>query len=516
MRNYILGGGVTGLSAGLSSGLPVFEAMSDPGGICSSYYVRPGESTRLAEAPVDGEAYRFEIGGGHWIFGGDPTILHFIRTVAPVKTYHRRSSVYFHDREVYVPYPIQNHLRFLGTEVVGNVLKELVRQPGSFQTMKEWMEQSFGPTLCDLFFFPFHDLYTAGLYTEIQPQDAYKSPVSLPSVIQGAFDEAPSAGYNVTFVYPEEGLNVLAQRMASLCDMRYGKRAVQIDVAKKEISFSDGTTTAYDTLLSTLPLNKMMTMTGLKVEAKQDPYTSCLVLNIGALRGERCPDDHWLYNMNTKSGFHRVGFYSNVDRSFLPVSFRPQNEAVSIYVERAFVGGGQKPSEQEIADYCKSVVAELQEWGFISEAQVVDPTWIDVAYTWSYPNSRWKQQAMAKLEEHGIFQVGRYGRWIFQGIADSIKDGFYTGASFKDVDAAQKSEFFLPAVTSATVPAAVVNPLGNGTTKTRATRNGATKNGTAKNGIAPTGANGTAKHGAVSKPLRTRKTGKAVVESAAD
>lgn len=132
--------------------------------------------------------------------------------------------------------------------------------------------------------------------------------------------------------------------------MRYGKRAVHIYVAKKEISFSDGTTTAYDTLLSTLPLNKMMTMTGLKVEAKQDPYTSCLVLNIGALRGERCPDDHWLYNMNTKSGFHRVGFYSNVDRSFLPVSFRPQNEAVSIYVARSFVGGGPKPSEQEIAD----------------------------------------------------------------------------------------------------------------------------------------------------------------------
>jgi len=270
------------------------------------------------------------------------------------------------------------------------------------------------------------------------------------------------------------------------------------------------------TLLSTLPLNKMMTMTGLKVEAKQDPYTSCLVLNIGALRGERCPDDHWLYNMNTKSGFHRVGFYSNVDRSFLPTSFRPQNEAVSIYVERAFVGGGQKPSEQEIADYCKSVVAELQEWGFISEAQVVDPTWIDVAYTWSYPNSRWKQQAMAKLEEHGIFQVGRYGRWIFQGIADSIKDGFYTGASFKDVDAAQKREFFIPALASATVPATVVNPVGNGTTKSRSTRNGATKNGTAKNGIAHPIANGATKHGATTKPLRTRKPGKALVESAAD
>ena len=42
MTSYILGGGITGLAAGLSSGLPVLEAAPEPGGICSSYYVRPG------------------------------------------------------------------------------------------------------------------------------------------------------------------------------------------------------------------------------------------------------------------------------------------------------------------------------------------------------------------------------------------------------------------------------------------------------------------------------------------
>ena len=36
----VLGAGMTGLGAGLS-GLPVFEAAEDPGGICSSYYMRP-------------------------------------------------------------------------------------------------------------------------------------------------------------------------------------------------------------------------------------------------------------------------------------------------------------------------------------------------------------------------------------------------------------------------------------------------------------------------------------------
>ena len=437
-KKYILGGGMTGLSAGLSSGLTVFEDSSDPGGICSSYYVRPGGSQRLAEAPPDGDAYRFEIGGGHWIFGGDPTVLHFIKNLAPVKSYSRRSAVYFAGRDLYVPYPLQNHLRSLGPEMVEQVLKELVQPRQPFQTMKEWLEQSFGPTLCREFFYSFHELYTAGLYKQIAPQDAYKSPVNLASVIRGAFSEAQPAGYNVTFVYPEDGLNALAQRIASMCDVRYDKRAISIDVSNKEVHFADGSALPYETLISTLPLNKVIEMAGLATEVEPDPYTSVLVLNIGAERGEKCPDEHWLYNPDTRAGFHRVGFYSNVDNSFLPQAARQKNEKVSIYVERAYVGGIAL-TDEEVKRYADEVVQELQAWGFIGRAEVVDPTWIDVAYTWSWPNSNWKPQALQQLQECGIYQVGRYARWIFQGIADSIRDGFFAGTSFRDTKQAYRA-----------------------------------------------------------------------------
>jgi len=77
------------------------------------------------------------------------------------------------------------------------------------------------------------------------------------------------------------------------------------------------------------------------------------------------------------------------------------------------------------------VVEELQDWGYIGNAEVVDPTWIDVAYTWAWPGSTWKAQALRLLEEHSVYMVGRYARWIFQGLADSIRDGFFTGACFK-------------------------------------------------------------------------------------
>jgi protoporphyrinogen oxidase len=433
MASFILGGGVTGLAAGYASGLPILEMAETPGGICSSYYLRSGSQALLSRLPDDAEAYHFERGGGHWIFGGDPFVLRLIEKLTPVKRYSRRSSVYFQDKNLYVPYPLQNHLRALDPDIATQALAEIALPAAPFSTLKEWLEQSFGATLCDLFFYPFHDLYTAGLYEKIAPQDAYKSPINFKAVAKGALQTVDPVGYNSTFIYPEAGLNTLAKQLANHCKIHYGQQVSLIDTEAKQIEFVDGSAQPYETLISTLPLNQMLALTQLELEEPADPYTSVLVLNIGAARGKACPDDHWLYNLKTQSGFHRVGFYSNVDRSFLPASARSQNHKASLYIERAFLGG-EKPDALAIQNYQEAVIQELQSWDFIGEIEVIDPTWIEVAYTWSWPGSTWKQKALKCLEAQQIYQVGRYGRWIFQGIADSIKEGLFAGASFKSYD----------------------------------------------------------------------------------
>jgi hypothetical protein len=70
-------------------------------------------------------------------------------------------------------------------------------------------------------------------------------------------------------------------------------------------------------------------------------------------------------------------------------------------------------------------VREVQEWGFMGDAKVVDPTSIDVAYSWSWPRFKWRAASLQALEEQDIQMVGRYARWHFQGIADAIRDGPY-------------------------------------------------------------------------------------------
>ena len=403
-----------------------------PGGICGSYYLRPGQSDDfLTNREGDPETYRFEFGGGHWIFGGDPAILSFIKSLTPAKSYERKSGVYFPDRQMTVPYPLQNHLGYFDKSLASKALTEITGSPGGKpKTMEEWIGVSFGKTLTDLFFGPFHQLYTAGLWSTIAPQDPYKSPINLAAVISGAIhSQAPAVGYNIRYLYPQEGLNRLAQSMASRCQVNYQSKIVAIHPRTREAEFSDGRVIPYQRIISTFPLNTMIAITGLEVDIQPDPYTSVLVLNIGGGKGPRCPTEHWLYIPKSRSGFHRVGFYSNVDKSFLPAS--DPDGRVSIYVERAYPGG-VKPDKEEIARYSQEVVSELKEWQFIENAEVVHPTWIDVAYTWSWPGgSNWRQSALTILEQENIFQVGRYGRWIFQGIADSIRDGFFVGAGLR-------------------------------------------------------------------------------------
>lgn len=430
----ILGAGITGLSAGYISGLPVYESTKNIGGICNSYYINKYSKKRLLRRPKDDESYRFEYGGGHWIFGGDHSVIRFKKSLAAFNTYARKASVYFNEDKLHVPYPIQNHLSKLDEKISRKAFREIMTDRISKKktaTFADWLLHSFGKTLYDLFFHPFNKTYTAELFNKIAPQDSYKSPINKEEVKKGFLGKSDSAGYNATFIYPKRGLDELMRKLGRGCDITLNKHAIKIDLKNKKVHFLDKSFVRYEKIISTIPLDKMIEMTSVKISETSHPSTSVLVLNIGAKKGADCPQDHWVYVPKSKAGFHRVGFYSNVDESFLPKSYRGGNDYVSIYVEKSYKRG-TIPSKKEIDEFREKAIKELQDFKWISSVEVCDPTWIETAYTWSYPDSKWREEALNELERNGIYQVGRYGRWVFQGITDSVKDGLMAGAMFMD------------------------------------------------------------------------------------
>jgi protoporphyrinogen oxidase len=424
-RNYILGAGMSGLGAALSLKVPIFEAKLKPGGICHSIYI---DETGVLHDPVSNDVsscFRFEPAGGHFIFSTHASTLKRLNHYASFKSYEREAIVFFPEQNWIVPFPIQEHLGYLDAELRNQILDEIITSKAELEnsciTFKQWLLNHFGPTLCDLFFFPFNERYTAGLFKKIAPQDAYKSPIDLDRILAGSHRDCQKHGYNSIFHYPEGGLDKLVRALASEAEIHYNHCVDEIDPVKRTICFSNGKALPYQKLVSSLPLPQMLLLCGMKTVAQADPATAVLVVNIAAEIGPSCPSCHWVYLSSSKSGMHRVGFYSYVDSEFLPV--RAVNKVVSLYAERSYLAT-HRPDASEVERTAMAIVKELQDWGFIADPILVRSSFISPAYTWSWPGSVWIDEAQEALADCGVRQMGRYGNWRFQGMADSFEQGW--------------------------------------------------------------------------------------------
>jgi protoporphyrinogen oxidase len=436
----VLGAGMSALGAALSLRAPAFEATVHPGGLCHSIYL--DDRGVLHDPTVDdtAECFRFEPAGGHWLFCRSDATLDRLGSFSNFRRYQRRAAAYFVEDSLLVPFPVQDNLRYFNGSIRDRILREILSEReeacADLATFQEWLLLHFGGTLCELFFFPFNERYTSGLYSVVGPQDRYKTPIDRERVLEGSLREVPDIGYNAEFYYPENGLDCFTRAIASLCSIRYGHRAVAIDAEARQARFTNGVQVRYRELVSTIPLNDMLTLCGLDVEDPADPATACLVVNIAAYVGVNCPAFHWVYVPKSRSGLHRVGFYSHVDSSFLPRRHRAgRGSVVSLYAERSYPTGSVL-SDAEISKIGRAIATELQEWGFISDVITTHSALIDPAYTWSWPGSKWVRNAKEKLATHGIHQIGRFGAWRFQGMATSFEEGWLLG---KKLSVAQAS-----------------------------------------------------------------------------
>jgi protoporphyrinogen oxidase len=425
----VLGAGMSGLGAALSLRVPAYEGESKPGGLCYSRYVDETGTPRDPARQDVSACFRFEPAGGHWLFGMNAVRLARLAPYAEFRSYARRAAVFFPDSGRFVPYPLQEHLHgfepALRKRILAEILADLPRPAGRAATLKDWLLLHFGETLCELFFFPFHERYTAGLYSEIGPQDAYKSPLDRERIERGARESAASAGYNAAFHYPRHGLDHLVRALSSACQIHFGHRVQRVQLNRRVVQFAHGEELAYQRLVSSIPLHHMATLCELSSPARPDPATAVLVVNIAARVGRAPPPYHWVYVPNSRSGVHRVGYYSHVDRSFLPRRYASGGEVVSVYAERSYPSG-QRPGAARLALAAHAIVEELRSWGFIGEPIVVQPSFTDPAYTWAWPESTWAADTQRQLHDAGVRQIGRYGSWRFQGVVDSFEQGWAT------------------------------------------------------------------------------------------
>ncbi|KAK9796975.1 hypothetical protein WJX73_004167 [Symbiochloris irregularis] len=288
------------------------------------------EAGGLACTDITPEGFLFDM-GGHVIFSH---YLYFDQLIDAAigsgdkawNTLERVSYVWIKDR--WVAYPFQNNISALPKEdqitCINGVADAKVAnataqtKPANFD---EWIMRVMGTGVADLFMRPYNFKVWAHPTTAMQCEwlGERVATVDIKRLVNNVIvnKEDASWGPNAVFRFPlEGGTGAIWKGVAKLLPkdkQRYGKDngVTGIDKDKKIVKLANGRSIQYDALISTLPLDIMLTWTGQDEWSKGLTRSSSHIIGIG-IRGQ-CPHGLkcWLYFPEDNCPFYRTTVFSH-------------------------------------------------------------------------------------------------------------------------------------------------------------------------------------------------------------
>jgi protoporphyrinogen oxidase len=413
----ILGGGPTGLGCAWRlkelgfENFHLFEANDYVGGLSASF--------------KDEQGFTWDV-GGHVLFSHYKYFDDLFEKLTEKKylKHIRESWIRIADR--FIPYPFQNNLRYLPPEMLWECLQGLLHtgqiKEKPSKNFKEWILEIFGEGVAKHFMFPYN-LKTWAYPLEKMSKEWIAERVSIVDferVLKNVIFQKDdvSWGPNNTFKFPEYGGTGAIYR-AFLPHLEgyvsLNKKCCRIDTEKREIYFEDGSSSEYDILINTSPLDKFLSMMcpgepELVNASKGLVSTSGIMLGLGFSRP--CPSDKcWMYFPEDNSPIYRLTYFSNYSQKNAP-----DENHFSIMGEISYSDYKKLDKTQAINDFIQGMINTgiiREEW----KKDIVSTSVIDVPYSYPVP-SIGRNAALSKiipaLKEKSIHSRGRFGLWLYE------------------------------------------------------------------------------------------------------
>jgi len=418
----ILGAGPTGLGAAYrlrergEDGFEIFERSGQVGGLATSF--------------TDPKGWTWDV-SGHIIFSGFKYFNDFLGKVLGndgIRWIDRESWIKFEDK--YVRYPFQNHLSSLPERamlecLIGLVESQTIDKDRAFKNFEEWVLAKFGAGVAKHFMNPYNFKVWATPLKEM----GYYWIAERVSVVEWrkAIEATVSAkttdwGPNAKFGYPLHGgtLGLWKGVLPFLGEgrVKYHKRAVAVDEEKREIEFSDGTTRAYDRLLTTMPLEAFVSRLKHAPERVREASRKLLfnrLFSVGVgLKRPSPSDKNWIYFPNPKTPFYRMTYLSNYSPEIVPGG--DTKKYFSVLTETSY--SKFKPLPE--GDFGKAVVDGLVAEGILqpSDLPLIETVFlIHAGHSYPIPSvdrNPALDEIHAYLEPRNVFSRGRFGSWKYE------------------------------------------------------------------------------------------------------
>ena len=411
-RNVVvLGAGLAGFGfARHCPGCRVFEAEATPGGHARSH--------EFAGAWFDR--------GAHICHSQDEAWLNLVGAATPLHAM-TKSVVLNHKAGRWFAYPVQNHLFDLPKADREAALMDFMdaqekyrgREPKNYE---EWCRFQYGDFLVE----NFYRLYTAK-YWQVPMAELATDwlggrllPSQVANIVAGARGpaEEKQAVFR-TFRYPERGgFFAMLARLSDGVDLRLNRRAVQVDAAKRLVSFADGAEAEYDALVSTIPLPHLV---GMIPDAPADVRAAAAKLRVLrqycvnlVVERENLSPANWFYVYDPDIAISRVSF---------PFSLSGEQNGRTAIQAEIFVPGDARPGETALREQAMVDLGRLLKFpaSAVLAAEIC-------AYPMSYVVSDLDRAAAVRhvrdwLRGRGIETTGLFGAWEYVWSDRAYADG---------------------------------------------------------------------------------------------
>ena len=389
--NVIIGAGISGLTIGYllhkkNEDYIIFER-EEPGGWCRTYEINK---------------FRFDA-GGHFFHSMDESIESLIGDIGvDMHRVERRAFVYWN--KSLISYPIQSNIaQFNFNERFFASFSYIFRSRKTPENLKEFFMTKTGRFLCDRFLYGYNKKMWG------------KNPEKLPPYFLGRyfpeislFAPRKQTGYNPVFFYPSQGIGEVIKGFL--------KKGVRIKKGNLE-KVGEGKVRVgerwirYRNLYLTIPLPEIIKITPFLKEFREYPfdYVGMKILLL-AVKGKLINNAHWIYFAQKNLPFTRVGSFTNISKEMSPEGYS------SIWIEVPV--RNKIPEDRSIIDAIKST-------GLLDGKVLFTKS---LYFPYAYPIRDDVTDMVVKeiegvLERRGIHLSGRFARWEYNTMSDSIKRG---------------------------------------------------------------------------------------------
>ena len=438
----ILGGGLTGLSAGyvLTKArlkVKVFESDSSVGGLSKT---------------IIHNGFRFDL-GGHRFFTKDRELNNFVKELMGKEliSVPRKSKIYMQNK--YFDYPLKplNAIFGLGISTTIEILfdyaaeriKNLIREPQNI-SLEDWVVGNFGRKMFNIYFKEYSEKVWGIECSMISAEWVAQRirGLSLASAVKNAFFKLN--GKDVPslvdfFLYPQLGIGRISDRLKE--DIEAGNNSVLTDSRIERINHSDFKVESIvinnrkqfveengTEFISSIPITKLVNM--LHPAPPENILTAAsklrfrdLVIVAVTINRKRVTDQTWIYIPEQKIPFGRLHEPTNWSEKMAP-------EGKTIIVAEFFSFKGDGIWSKSDEELTAITVENLENMGFVKKHEIIGSAVVRVPNAYPLFEVGYKERCDEIYEYLGRFKnlhiTGRSGMFRYYNMDHAIESGIKT------------------------------------------------------------------------------------------